>query len=82
MGSAVSLPNMSLPVLELAAAADFGSVVMSSSAGAPVLIDFLDILFIGIHTQLLCVTRGFGYHSPPTNAAVAGPSLEKPLIIE
>ena len=40
------------------------------------------ILFIGIHTQLLCVTRGFGYHSPPTNAAVAGPSLEKPEIIE
>ena len=40
------------------------------------------ILFIGIHTQLLCVTRGFGYHSPPTNAVVAGPSLEKPLIIE
>ena len=27
------------------------------------------ISFIGIHTLLLCVTRGYGYHSPLTSDA-------------
>ena len=36
MGSAVSLPNMSLRVLELAAATDFGSVSGPISSGGPI----------------------------------------------
>ena len=41
--------------------------VRASRALVRLLPMYICISFIGIHTLLLCITRGYGYHSPVTS---------------